>query len=454
MPACPACGAEHSSGKKFCQACGTALTAAPTPPAATVPAPNTVSCPACGQPAALGIKFCRSCGKALSAVSQAAATSAPAPRSPEPPQKPSPVASPQVVAPQALPDVARPTTVERLVSDAAQFETPPAIRKPTFDKTPIERQRKSEPAVPSNERQVEPGVARLESIPLHRPVSTAKPEKDLQQTDGESSSSTRFVIGSVAVALIIGVGVFFLVRHRQPAVAAAVVVIPPATPTAAEPAQTQPASSPVEPAQTPAVQGVPTQPVPAPSPAAAESLPVTPAAVPALAAPPQVRTAPPSTRPASSERVRESQPTRLATAPPPTASVPSQPAPADPVPAPQAPIQTAAPQPPPATVATPAPPASTTPRTEPPPQNSQVTPEPSPYRGPLNGTLTYSGPPVVENGEVVFRNLPPGRLALTYDQDVWDGRLSPGEANTQRLILRNKKPGTQKKCAVTWRVIQ
>jgi hypothetical protein len=68
--------------------------------------------------------------------------------------------------------------------------------------------------------------------------------------------------------------------------------------------------------------------------------------------------------------------------------------------------------------------------------------------------LTYSGPPVVQNGEVVFRNLPPMRLVLTYDQDVWDVRLSPGEGNTQRLILRNRKPGTQKKCVVNWRVIQ
>jgi hypothetical protein len=72
----------------------------------------------------------------------------------------------------------------------------------------------------------------------------------------------------------------------------------------------------------------------------------------------------------------------------------------------------------------------------------------------MAGTLTYSGPPVVENGEVVFRNLPPLKLALTFEQDVWEARLSPGEGNTQRLIMRNKKPGTQKKCVVVWRVNQ
>jgi hypothetical protein len=77
----------------------------------------------------------------------------------------------------------------------------------------------------------------------------------------------------------------------------------------------------------------------------------------------------------------------------------------------------------------------------------------APYQGPRSGALTYTGPPVVQNGEIVFRNLPPFRLRLDYDQDVWEGRLSPGEGNTQRLILRNKKPGTQKKCVVSWSVI-
>jgi hypothetical protein len=61
--------------------------------------------------------------------------------------------------------------------------------------------------------------------------------------------------------------------------------------------------------------------------------------------------------------------------------------------------------------------------------------------------------PLVQNAEVVFRNLPPGRLALSFDEDVWEARFSPGEGNTQRIILRNKKPGVQKKCAVAWRLL-
>ena len=59
----------------------------------------------------------------------------------------------------------------------------------------------------------------------------------------------------------------------------------------------------------------------------------------------------------------------------------------------------------------------------------------------------------MQNGEVVFERLPPTHLKLSYNADVWDARLAPGEANTQRVILRNKKPGTQKQCVVRWDVI-
>ena len=71
----------------------------------------------------------------------------------------------------------------------------------------------------------------------------------------------------------------------------------------------------------------------------------------------------------------------------------------------------------------------------------------------MTGALTYAGPPVVQNGEIVFRGLPPVKLRLDYDRTIWDGELSPDEQNTQRLILRNKKPGTQKNCVVRWAVI-
>ena len=81
-------------------------------------------------------------------------------------------------------------------------------------------------------------------------------------------------------------------------------------------------------------------------------------------------------------------------------------------------------------------------------------PAPPPYNGPLSGTVTYSGPPVVQHGEIVFRGLPPTKLRLIYDRTIWEGELSPDEQNTQRLVLRNLKPGTQRNCVVGWTVIQ
>jgi hypothetical protein len=41
MPACPSCGVEHPSGKKFCPACGTALAAPPSPALAAAATPQT-----------------------------------------------------------------------------------------------------------------------------------------------------------------------------------------------------------------------------------------------------------------------------------------------------------------------------------------------------------------------------------------------------------------------------
>jgi hypothetical protein len=161
--------------------------------------------------------------------------------------------------------------------------------------------------------------------------------------------------------------------------------------------------------------------------------------------PPRVTAVPSSSRQPIPPIPRDRQPAVTAKLTP--ADAPPPAAPVQPVtPAPQPPVQSA-PLPPPSPVqGSPSPLPSSLP--SPPPSG------PAAYRGPSMGTLTYSGPPIVQNGEVVFRNLPPARLALNYDQDVWEARLSPAVGNTQQLILRNKKPGTQKKCVVNWRVIQ
>src|ERR1700733_2127529 len=76
-----------------------------------------------------------------------------------------------------------------------------------------------------------------------------------------------------------------------------------------------------------------------------------------------------------------------------------------------------------------------------------------PYAGAKSGTLESSGGPIAQNAEYVFRNLPAVKMQLDYDTKTWDARLVPGEGQTQRLILRNKSSGPQKRCVVRWSVI-
>jgi hypothetical protein len=44
-------------------------------------------------------------------------------------------------------------------------------------------------------------------------------------------------------------------------------------------------------------------------------------------------------------------------------------------------------------------------------------------------------------------------MLLKYDTSIWDAQLKPGDGQTQRLILRNKSSGPQKRCVVHWSVI-
>lgn len=76
------------------------------------------------------------------------------------------------------------------------------------------------------------------------------------------------------------------------------------------------------------------------------------------------------------------------------------------------------------------------------------------YSGPTSGTLESSGGPIAQNAEYVFRNLPAAKLQLDYDTRYWDARLLRGEGQTQKLILKNKSSGPQKRCVVRWSVIQ
>ena len=87
------------------------------------------------------------------------------------------------------------------------------------------------------------------------------------------------------------------------------------------------------------------------------------------------------------------------------------------------------------------------------PRAAPLSVAPEPYTGATSGTLECTGSPVPQNAEYVFRNLPPLKLHIDYGQKVWEGRLSPGENRTQRLILRNISSGPQKRCVVHWSIV-
>lgn len=87
---------------------------------------------------------------------------------------------------------------------------------------------------------------------------------------------------------------------------------------------------------------------------------------------------------------------------------------------------------------------------------TQVIPPPAPprpYTGPTSGELKCNNTRVVQNGEVVFAGLPAGELRLTYDAETWEVRARADANNTQRLILRNRRPGTQRRCTVAWQLL-
>ncbi len=109
--------------------------------------------------------------------------------------------------------------------------------------------------------------------------------------------------------------------------------------------------------------------------------------------------------------------------------------------------------PPPSLVRNPVPPPPPDPAHTAPVAAAPLPATPASYQGPRSGTLECAGPPIPQNAEYVFRNLPPVQIELDYDRKVWDARLVPAEKQTQRLILRNRGSGPQKKCVVHWSAI-
>ena len=86
------------------------------------------------------------------------------------------------------------------------------------------------------------------------------------------------------------------------------------------------------------------------------------------------------------------------------------------------------------------------------------TPQPAvpaaPASPPRSGELHYSGPPVPQNGQVVFENLPGARLKFTFDQQAWQPTIRRQPNGTQTLTLRSLLPGTQTQCDVKWEIAQ
>jgi hypothetical protein len=88
-----------------------------------------------------------------------------------------------------------------------------------------------------------------------------------------------------------------------------------------------------------------------------------------------------------------------------------------------------------------------------PPRRAPLPSAPASYQGARSGTLECTGAPVPQNAEYVFRNLPRVPIELDYDRRVWDARLVPAENQTQKLIMKNKSSGPQKKCLVHWSAV-
>jgi hypothetical protein len=81
-----------------------------------------------------------------------------------------------------------------------------------------------------------------------------------------------------------------------------------------------------------------------------------------------------------------------------------------------------------------------------PPVETPQIPVPAPASPPRSGELHYSGPPVPQNGQVMFDNLPGARLKFTFDQQAWQPTIRRQPNGTQTLTLRSLWPGIETQC--------
>jgi hypothetical protein len=92
-----------------------------------------------------------------------------------------------------------------------------------------------------------------------------------------------------------------------------------------------------------------------------------------------------------------------------------------------------------------------------PPQTAPapVPPQPVPVKpaGPTSGTL-HATVEVAQYGEVVFENLPGGRLKFTFDHSAWQPTIHRQSNGTQTLIMRSLRKGIQRTCDVKWELLE
>jgi hypothetical protein len=80
-------------------------------------------------------------------------------------------------------------------------------------------------------------------------------------------------------------------------------------------------------------------------------------------------------------------------------------------------------------------------------------PPPQPA-APRSATLRYQGPPVPQNGKVVFDNLPKARLKFTFDHQAWSLTIKINPDGTKRVTMISLKPGYQSNCDLEWEVVE
>jgi len=154
-----------------------------------------------------------------------------------------------------------------------------------------------------------------------------------------------------------------------------------------------------------------------------------------------------NTPPATPVQIGATSPVVAPSAAAPSAAAPSAAAPsaAAPPPAPVVSAPKEAPAPPPEPVAA----AAKKARVPLPARISPPATRASPTSGVLHATIALA-----QHGDVVFNNLPGGRLKFTFDHDAWQATIRRQPNGTQTLVMHSRKPGSQTACDVAWQIVQ